>query len=759
MHRSLAPLRWPLAACLGALLPSAVVLLGGRTLVWRDTAQLYAPHRPAIVEALRGLRLPAWNPFEATGQPLFAQGLHSVLHPVSLAVAAFTSSTDALLAALLAAAALGTWVAARTLGCSPAAAAGAAFAYALSGFVLAMTANQVFLVGAASGPWAIAGLQAAARRPGGLVAGCAAVAALALSGDVGGLGAFVLAGAALALSTGGWRGLARAGAAAALGVALAAVQLLPSWRYLAETSRGAGLLDPGSLHRWALAPWRLLELAAPGFFVGVPASYTAPLAAVLGGETASPFPFSSSVFVGAPVLLLAVAGARGRGPARWLLGLAALFLWLALGHRAGSQAALAGVPVWGALRYWEKMVGPLSLCLALAAGAGIDAVLRGEQALVRRGAVAGAALSAAGLLSLAAGGAPFGLAGSAAGLARGHLLVGLAHAAAGLVALRGLMLLMKRWPQAGAPGLAALLFLQSAAASPFALHAGSREALAARPPALAAAPPGPRLVAPLGFDFLEGRGGLDAIDLLQQQEGRAGRPSTNALARVDSLATYTGLTSLRWEMVIGAGPLFWPLARRFGTTHVLSRPPAGALEQQTLQAATRGATAFEAFDEGALLAWEVPHRPWASFAPAVRAAPSREAAGALLGDELVAGGDAVIVESGVPLAASPGRVLSISRAAEVVELEAESAGPAVLVVGDAFAPGWEAALDGRAAALLPADVLVRAVAWPAGRHRLSMRYVPPGLQAGAAISALALAAVAALAWRARRAAARQEQAT
>jgi len=78
-------------------------------------------------------------------------------------------------------------------------------------------------------------------------------------------------------------------------------------------------------------------------------------------------------------------------------------------------------------------------------------------------------------------------------------------------------------------------------------------------------------------------------------------------------------------------------------------------------------------------------------------------------------------------------------------VEAESLGDGVLVVNDAWAPGWSATIDGAAVDVLPADVLVRAVRWPAGRHRLVMRYEAPGLVAGGWVSALALAvAVAAL---------------
>jgi hypothetical protein len=754
MRRLPGGLPWLALAGLAAALPLLWVSMSGHSLVWRDTAQLQGALRPMIVESLRSLRLPAWNPWEGTGQPLFAQLLNGILHPVSLLVAALTPSTDALIVALVAFASAGAWIAARVLGASRPASTAAALAFAMSGFVLSASDNTQYLMSAATGPWTVAGLVLAAQRPAGWIAAAASVAALVLAGDPGSVGAFGLLGAGLAWAHSGRRGLVRAGLGSVLGFAAAAVQLVPSWLYMADTARGAGLLSAGDLHRWALAPWRLLELVAPGFFVGIPRSYVAPVFAALDGATPDRFPFTPSVFVGAPVILLALVGSRRSVTSRWLLGFAALFLWLSLGHRAGSQQLLSWVPLWGALRYWEKMVAPLTLCLALAAGLGID----GLDAAARRtlglavGACAVTAFAALAILGIPSVSPVFGPDRAVAELCREHLRTGLVHAAAGLGLSGAVLVVGRRWPRHVASAAAAAIFVQSAAASPFALHLGSPAALAVLPPALAAAPPGPRVVGPLGCDFLEGRGAFDAIDLLNACERRTGRPSTNAEAKVDSLATYSSLAPGRWEMIIGSGPLFWPLARRFSTSHVLAHPPASQAEAAGLQAATAGATGYREMDGGELLVWDVPHRPWAFFAPSVRVAPGRDLAGAMLAEELEAGSQAVVVETnGSVPAVSPGEVLAVGRGAEGVVIDAESRGEALLVVNDAWAPGWVASIDGADAEVMPADVLVRAVRWPPGRHRLRMSYEAPGLLAGAIVSGLAVAvALAAWLWQRRR---------
>ncbi|MCA1630775.1 MAG: YfhO family protein [Acidobacteria bacterium] len=84
----------------------------------------------------------------------------------------------------------------------------------------------------------------------------------------------------------------------------------------------------------------------------------------------------------------------------------------------------------------------------------------------------------------------------------------------------------------------------------------------------------------------------------------------------------------------------------------------------------------------------------------------------------------------------------------VVETDAQT--PTVLVLSEIFYPGWEASVDGRAERVRLTDYLLRGVAVPAGRHRVEMRYAAPQARNGAMISALTLAALAALCLASRR---------
>lgn len=59
-----------------------------------------------------------------------------------------------------------------------------------------------------------------------------------------------------------------------------------------------------------------------------------------------------------------------------------------------------------------------------------------------------------------------------------------------------------------------------------------------------------------------------------------------------------------------------------------------------------------------------------------------------------------------------------------------------LVVRDLHWPGWKARVEGKAAPILPADGLFRAVALPPGRHEVEFRYRPASFLVGALLSAL-----------------------
>jgi hypothetical protein len=107
----------------------------------------------------------------------------------------------------------------------------------------------------------------------------------------------------------------------------------------------------------------------------------------------------------------------------------------------------------------------------------------------------------------------------------------------------------------------------------------------------------------------------------------------------------------------------------------------------------------------------------------------------------------VVVASGAELSAAPGfesRARLLEARPDRVVLEAETSAPGVVVLLEGFDPGWRVRLDGQPAELLRANLAFRAVAVPAGRHRIEMTYRPWGLLAGLAAAGLSLVFIGAL---------------
>ncbi len=80
-----------------------------------------------------------------------------------------------------------------------------------------------------------------------------------------------------------------------------------------------------------------------------------------------------------------------------------------------------------------------------------------------------------------------------------------------------------------------------------------------------------------------------------------------------------------------------------------------------------------------------------------------------------------------------------------VVIEARLDRPGIIVLADAFDPGWRLTIDGFPAEVLRANLLMRGAAVPAGRHNLIYTYEPASVRLGAYASLAGLVALAGLA--------------
>ncbi len=148
----------------------------------------------------------------------------------------------------------------------------------------------------------------------------------------------------------------------------------------------------------------------------------------------------------------------------------------------------------------------------------------------------------------------------------------------------------------------------------------------------------------------------------------------------------------------------------------------------------------------------LPIRPRAEFATGVIAAANARAAEQLLAADPTLPLRGVVVESAAPIAMRPaaaGSSVALRYPNDsAVSLDVQSTSGGLVVLHDTWSSGWRATLDGSETRVLPVDILSRGIVVPAGRHQIEMRYVAPGFIAGCIISAAALIALVGLVvWR------------
>jgi hypothetical protein len=727
----------------------APALLGDGDFVARDTGRMHAPTKRWIREELSRGRLPEWNPYAGLGSPVLANGLDAVQHPFTALLLALPPAAGpkawTLLSFLLAAAGAFLW--ARVAGRTGTGAAVAALAFTLSGPLVSSTDNLTYLTTYAALPWLLAAAHAHAARGGPLrllaVAGAAALCAAGGDPQAWAIAVAALPVYAVAVAPEGARvtALRRGLAAAAVAALASAPFVLPVLAWLPHTGRAAGL-SAAERAQWNLHPRRLLELFVPELLredlQGTP---TGIFAAYAGDAE----PWLVSVYLGVSVIALAVLGAIVSTRAR-LHALATLVIaWAALGAHAGFGAIAARLPVLQSFRYWEKLSIWLPLLLAPCAAAGAEALLRGEGArrLAREAAAGAAALLALAALAAVAprsiaavAGGPLAAAARlaenlASGAGRAGLVLALVSAVAALVA-RG------RLGGRTAPlAIAAVVALDLFGGNAGAYVLGPRGP-AGPPPLAAELPPGTRVLTP--FKPRANRWPeLGTPGSLWEWSRRTLYPSWNVPLRVATNLDYVGLREARWaqlsqDVSTGGHPDRLGL---LGFSHLVV-PQSPDLAARAGVAPPFRVVASDPELPAFLLA--VPHRARAYLAAAPFQASEAEAF-----DFAAGGGDGrTAVEAEVPagLEAPSGDAQVEEDLPGTVVVRATSDQRALLVLNDLFAPGWSAAVDGRSAAIVRANGVVRGVWLEPGTHEVAFRYRTPGLVEGWAI---ALACVLALA--------------
>lgn len=315
---------------------------------------------------------PFWQPLTMLGVPYDANPLSVTWYPLAL-LRFVPGSFDAYEVSAYVVAACGAFGLARAVTRSTVGAAIAGLVYALSGFMIGHAGHIGLLHPAAWVPWAfwaLVALRDDARAP--HVAGFAAAYALVVLGGQPDIAIYTLyAAAAYVAVARSWAFAARAVAATLLGVAIAAVALLPGLQ-LALASVRAGQTLAGHVDF-------AVPLAALPFRLFFPY--------LLGQTTLAPYAYSAwnvgsfaeaSDYVGLTTLVLAAIGASARSGVRtgFWAGLFLAALALSTGNDLGLGTLTYHLPALNWLRAPGRYAFDVALAAGVLAAAGVAAIER-----------------------------------------------------------------------------------------------------------------------------------------------------------------------------------------------------------------------------------------------------------------------------------------------------------------------------------------------------------------------------------------------
>ena len=707
----------------------AKILLGSAWL-WEDMLYYSYPVRAFAATSLAMGQLPLWNPYTFGGMPLLADIQTTVLYLPCAALAHFVRGgtlnfywLEVMVIAHYLLAGWTMYLLARSFDIERVPALFAGATYMLSGFMITHAIHQQIITMVAWYPLILLyvrrALAGTSWRPvfiAAIVLGHSTLAGypqLSLYFHVflfawylqmlfaAHRGRALLSRAALVMS-------AKAAAVVGLGLAIAAIQLLPTAE-LADLSQRAAITYEKSTEG-SLAFPQLLTLLAPKFFGAAGAGgfrYWGPGTYWYYWETC--------IYLGVLPLMLMVMSlvlARGNAHVRFLWGVVFFTLLFALGgnfilHRLMYEF----VPGFAKFRNPARMGIFLSFAASLLSAFSLNALLHGER---KRLNLRGARLA----LALVTGVGVLLWLATAAGMLDGAFdflknpavsaqVRSSAHLAAGvlLVSAAALYVLLLRARPVASAGYALLLLF---GADMFVFGGDQNNAPLDPNEYFRRAEPAVR--------FLREEGTRELFRT--NTRNQYGMVMDRNQGMVDRIATTEGYTPLVLQRAL---PFFAGDRVMFDIMNVKYR---------TVAAGTQGRLT---------LALHPTYMPRASVLFDVRVAPTEEAVMAAMRDTAWDHRATVILEKAPLLPVVPGAGPAAARVTEFennrIAIDVQTPANGILLLAEVWYPGWTAAVDGEATEIFRADYSLRAVAVPAGNHHVVVTFAHPPFVLGGWITA------------------------
>lgn len=715
----------------------ALPAFSGKVFLFRDIVSFVVPQQSYATEALQHGRFPFWNPMSWGGVPFFAEPGTGLLYPLNAIFHLSPTLRGATLWVLchLPIAGLGMFLLSRRIGLRQIGASASASLYTASGYLLSLHGSGYYLAAAAWLPFEIAMLlEAATVRsiPRALLA-AALVALMLLNGEpqtplIGCVLATVL------VTSEGKRalpGLAWIVGATGFGALLAAIQLVPALEHVRQTVRSAGLpLSEAS--EFSLHPARWLDFILPTPFGEQFPNGTYWASRWTRGIAGCPW--AASLYMGSAAVLLAL-GSGLRALSARLRVCAAIALPVSLALAAGSflpffAAFHRWFPMADRFRYPEKYAIIATIVLALLSGAALDELPTRSGRVFRVSVAASllffsAAVLASWPLPWLSMRVTMMLRESSSILTPDAALLGLeaafTHSGLASAGLAFLALIARRRPRLAVLLSLALVTLDSASQNLNALSY-SRGSFASEKPAVLAE--------------------LNRV----VPNWRSGR------VIFDDGCTYVGPTEDQQE---SAYSFYWNIGKQnvttmFGVRDALGYIPLTPIMPYVIFRAAGGIQS----DHAARLLGATARVSCGPTGPNVRAIPNPLSRAAILSPERRSPpqilealrdpssdlGALALVERSIerPTPNASGTVVFTEDAPERVALHTAGNG-GLLVLRDAFAPGWSGLVDGATAPVFRVNGLWRGIEVPAGEHNVVFQYTAPGFRSGLLISLAACA--------------------
>jgi len=721
----------------------ADVLFAGSGFFFRDLFRYHFPMKQIVREVIARGEFPWWNRFISAGQPMAANPAYEIFYPPQWLIffGSFRFGFNLHVLFHIALALGGMYALLRTLRLRAEVAAFGAMSFALGAFFLSLTATLPMMFVWSWAPLAgclvLRYLDAPSPRRFALAA-----LALAMQLLVGEPVALLEVVTLLAIVAVMRRSIARVALLAIGAVAISAVQLIPAVDHVHDSARSRGFAYDVVVDS-SMSPLRLIELVEPHAF-----GIVDPDAAKLWGNRvygSRRTPYVTSLYCGIAVTIFAMGGffARIRG---WRIAAAICIgsFVFALGGNTPLFRALYAVGV-DSLRYPEKFIAAALVTLIVFAAFAAERFLDGDER-VRRGALVASivvttltaivaamtmlpnfATSFVHLWKLRDTAAPL------AAFARTEWLIAFALAAAWCA------LIVSRTRYMRAIALVLLVADVGLLAS---------EQAPRMPRDFFTPPP---IVARLEPD-------RDAYSLFHRGSWTGG---SDAAHFVNRSSHWTARNGLR-PFTANAWGLHSALEADYDETDLL--PTHDLLDAMQRYAAIGNPRWSDPFVTMSNVRYVV---DYANFDEAMAAArgditnalPIRVrrvladqpryyfAQRVVAGDMVVAlqqNPDARLTAFGVTAPAAPpaARVIGARETSSSATIDVDTPAAALLVMTVTRHKYWRAAIDGRDAQIVPANLAYQAVVVPAGKHRVEMRYRNPLVIIGAAISLLALVAAA-----------------